>query len=181
MDTQVCTKCNSELPIEQFGFYKNRKNILRYRRCKSCVASYKNEHYRNNEDLYKLRAKNHLNDNREHHRNRSRKYREDHYEHLSRLAKERYTSEEGREANRLRSRKYRENPTNRMKEKARGVVNSLVRNGIISKPSGCVECGKLGKVEAHHDDYNKPLEVLWVCRKCHFKKHTINEGHNSKE
>lgn len=181
MSTQVCTKCELEFPVDQFGTYKNRNRVLIYKRCATCRANYKSEHYRKNEEAYKSRAKTHLENNREHHRIRSRKYREDHYEHLSQLAKQRYTSEQGRVANKMRSRKYRENPINRMKEKARGAVNSLVRKGVLSKPSTCMECSKLGKVEAHHDDYSKPLEVLWVCRKCHFRKHTINEGHNSKE
>ena len=181
MSTQVCTKCNLEFPVDSFGIYRSRKNILTYKECRSCRAKRKNEHYRKNEEAYKLRAKLHLENNREHHRKRSREYRENNYEHLSKLAKERYTSDEGREANRLRSRKYRNDPVNRMKEKARSIVNVRVRSKEIIKPDFCTECGKTGKVEAHHDDYTKPLEVLWVCRKCHFKKHIINEGHDSKE
>lgn len=181
MNTQVCTKCNLEFPKESFGTYKNRSNILFYRECKDCRAKRKSEHYRKNEEAYKLRAKNHFNDNREHHRKLSKEYNEKHRERLSRIAKERYTSEEGREANRLRSRKYRENPINKLKEKARGIVNKRIQSGKMVKPETCVECGAFGKVEAHHEDYNKPLEVLWVCKRCHFKKHTINEGHDSKE
>ena len=42
-----------------------------------------------------------------------------------------------------------------------------VRTGKVEKSKRCWVCGLLGYVEAHHEDYAKPLEVVWVCRKCH--------------
>lgn len=44
-------------------------------------------------------------------------------------------------------------------------VNNAVRDGRLVKQP-CESCGVL-KVEAHHDDYSKPLEVRWVCNKHH--------------
>lgn len=41
-----------------------------------------------------------------------------------------------------------------------------VRNGTLVKES-CF-CGDT-KVEAHHDDYSHPLEVVWLCKKHHGK------------
>ena len=34
----------------------------------------------------------------------------------------------------------------------------------------CENCGAL-EVEAHHDDYDKPLEVRWLCRHDHRQLH----------
>ncbi|MFC3331681.1 hypothetical protein ACFOEM_04310 [Paenalcaligenes hominis] len=34
----------------------------------------------------------------------------------------------------------------------------------------CEVCGK-SKVDAHHDDYSKPLEVRWLCREHHMQHH----------
>ena len=34
----------------------------------------------------------------------------------------------------------------------------------------CCVCGEI-KVEAHHADYSKPLEVIWFCRKHHIQYH----------
>jgi len=44
-------------------------------------------------------------------------------------------------------------------------VSNAVRDGRLVKQP-CEFCGAL-KVEAHHDDYTKPLEVRWLCNKHH--------------
>ena len=42
-----------------------------------------------------------------------------------------------------------------------------LRNGLLKRPDKCSRCGLIGKIEGHHPDYDKPLEVIWLCRKCH--------------
>src|SRR6185295_16839071 len=37
-------------------------------------------------------------------------------------------------------------------------------------PQLCAKCGD-PKAEKHHEDYSKPLEVIWLCRKCHLELH----------
>ena len=37
----------------------------------------------------------------------------------------------------------------------------------------CCECGST-KAEQHHDDYSKPTDTRWLCRRCHFKHHSDN-------
>jgi hypothetical protein len=34
----------------------------------------------------------------------------------------------------------------------------------------CQQCGK-HKTQAHHEDYLEPLQVIWLCKKCHTKLH----------
>ena len=56
-----------------------------------------------------------------------------------------------------------------LKEFAHKIVRMAIKKRIlISKP--CEICGK-EKVDAHHDDYAKPLEVRWLCRFHHNKHH----------
>lgn len=39
----------------------------------------------------------------------------------------------------------------------------------------CEICGIKAKMNAHHDNYEKPLEVLWCCVLCHRKIHNKNK------
>ena len=48
------------------------------------------------------------------------------------------------------------------------LANAIRRGDIIKKP--CVMCGEV-KVEGHHDDYSKPLDVIWLCLKHHIWLH----------
>lgn len=51
--------------------------------------------------------------------------------------------------------------------KARTAVGNAVRDGKIRKPKKCQRCNRKVRLEAHHHDYSKPLEVEWVCVECH--------------
>lgn len=63
------------------------------------------------------------------------------------------------------------------KYKANTMVNNAIRDGKLFKES-CVECGSVNSV-AHHDDYLKPLNVIWYCQAHHLQWHAKNgEGKN---
>ena len=49
---------------------------------------------------------------------------------------------------------------------------AIDRGKIVRQP--CEVCG-CEKADAHHQDYNKPLEVIWLCRKHHKEWHNNNE------
>jgi hypothetical protein len=51
------------------------------------------------------------------------------------------------------------------KVKAEQIASAARRRGFLI-PEPCTICGAL-KVDAHHPDYSKPLEVVWLCRKHH--------------
>lgn len=71
--------------------------------------------------------------------------------------------------------KYQKDDTDYRRKKylCRQKTNYYIKNYILIK-TPCEVCGKL-KVDAHHTDYNKPLEVVWLCRKCHKKIHNSND------
>jgi hypothetical protein len=56
---------------------------------------------------------------------------------------------------------------NYAKKKTEWTLSNALRDGKIVKPKHCQKCGKAGTVEGHHPDYHKPLEVEWLCTKCH--------------
>lgn len=57
------------------------------------------------------------------------------------------------------------------KRKARAMVNIRVERGTMYKPDTCERCGAGGRIEGHHHDYDKPLEVEWLCEACHGIEH----------
>jgi hypothetical protein len=46
-----------------------------------------------------------------------------------------------------------------------------IRNGKL-KRQPCEVCGTTERIEAHHDDYSKPLEVRWLCTTHHAEHHS---------
>lgn len=50
---------------------------------------------------------------------------------------------------------------------ARGVTERAIKNGRLVRPDACQQCGRGAHIDAHHEDYSKPLDVVWLCRKCH--------------
>lgn len=75
--------------------------------------------------------------------------------------------------------KHRWDARNPVKKAAQTILGNAVRDGKVSKPGFCEECGKTGRIHGHHCDYAKPLDVLWLCPKCHADWHKENgEGLN---
>jgi len=56
---------------------------------------------------------------------------------------------------------------------ARQKVRWALKSGKLTKPALCSQCKANYPLEAHHDDYSKPLEVRWVCRGCHANIHRL--------
>lgn len=58
------------------------------------------------------------------------------------------------------------------KQSARLKLNYAVKVGMIVKPSKCSVCDMPHlRINAHHEDYSKPLEVKWLCSGCHAVLH----------
>jgi predicted DNA-binding protein YlxM (UPF0122 family)/ribosomal protein S27AE len=65
----------------------------------------------------------------------------------------------------------------KMDKRAQHLVEAAVTKGLLI-PKPCENCGSCGEmkdgrstVQAHHDNYAKPLEVRWLCQKCHHLHH----------
>lgn len=62
------------------------------------------------------------------------------------------------------------NPEAYKKDKARGKARIALKKSLIFKHD--CSCGST-ESEMHHPDYDKPLEVVWYCRKCHDAFHVL--------
>jgi len=59
---------------------------------------------------------------------------------------------------------------NRDRSRARDNYRYALKTGKLVRGC-CAVCGTTEKVEGHHTDYNKPLEVIWLCRPHHIEAH----------
>lgn len=55
------------------------------------------------------------------------------------------------------------------KNASRAITRKAIRKGEL-KRQPCEACDRLD-TEAHHEDYARPLEIVWLCSKCHADRH----------
>ena len=103
-------------------------------------------------DCTKSDATTHRNANLE----KIRKYDRDRAKHPDRIA----NAIEITRAARLKDKRYMQ---------CHNAVARAVRKGVIEKKH-CEVCSA-EKTHAHHDSYNKPLDVIWLCAICHKERH----------
>lgn len=58
----------------------------------------------------------------------------------------------------------------RAAQSAHEQVYRAVRSGAL-KRLPCERCGATHCVHGHHEDYSRPLDVRWLCPKCHARHH----------
>ena len=150
---KICKKCDSEKQVSEF--YKNDSS------CKECRKAMVRENRAIKADYY-----------REYDRQRFKsdpRVKERHARYLS--------TEKGMQASIEAKRKWME--SNPVKRAAQTILGNAVRDKRIKKPGFCESCGKTGRIHGHHCDYAKPLDVIWLCPKCHKEWHEKNgEGLN---
>jgi hypothetical protein len=74
----------------------------------------------------------------------------------------------------IRKLKSAKDPLIEIRKKARRITNNLIKSGKIKKGS-CVVCGS-SEVFAHHEDYSRPGDIIWICEKHHKKYHNGEIG-----
>ena len=149
---RVCKKCGKERPLSEFKRTKQPSGQIVVRHtCVDCWRAY-------------VRQKSHVS------YLRLRNETPEKYQQKLKGACERY-----RQKYQLlyKSSKLEYNKTRRPKHliAAHAKVGRAVASGKLTRPGQCIQCDTVTYVEAHHDDYSKPLEVRWLCRPCHSAVH----------
>jgi hypothetical protein len=168
---KTCNKCEVEKELAEF--HKNKASKSGHRGiCKACVTLSNKVHYEANKEVIAVKGRKYRSENREARLERvalkNKEYYEANKEVIS-VQQKQYRSENS-ELLKERVRKYRK--ANPDKDRAHAAVKRAVHKGTLIKQP-CEKCGGID-ADAHHDDYTKPLEVQWLCRKHHSEWHTHN-------
>lgn len=138
---------------------------------------YHKEYYKSNREHYLNRQKDKrqllTEEERTQNYLRQKEYYEAHKETIKQRSRERLKnlSQEQKQQRVERVKEFRHK--NREKATAWSAVGNAILRGELEKPSYCELCGVSGmKIHAHHEDYSKPLEVLWLCHDCHMSLHS---------
>ncbi len=92
-----------------------------------------------------------------------------------RLPGQRYCREHRNEYRRRFDKKHSDlSPAARKRANCRAYANTYLRRGKITKQP-CGVCGAKRHIEMHHEDYDQPLDIIWLCRKHHKEFHTLKK------
>lgn len=150
---RTCIKCGLhgvEVLFKKSGGNGKRGNI-----CRTCDTARLRMRYYENRDEIKASKREHYWTNLDDSRRRGR---------------DRARSARGLASNRIAVAKYKKN--NPEKVRAQKLVARAVRRGDLIKPDRCEAVGCCAtKIAAHHDDYRRPLQVIWLCADHHERVH----------
>ena len=152
MGKKTCKKCGEEKPASQFYKHPRSADGLDCS-CKECRKKAVRENRRKNAEYYREYD--------------AMRFRRD--QHRRDAIKAYAKTKAGRESHKKASAKWRS--ANPEKRAAHVILGNRLRDGKITKPDKCQECGATGRIHGHHEDYSKPLEVDWLCPSCHAKRH----------
>lgn len=144
-----CSKCGITKPLTEFYKHKEMSDG-RLNKCKECNKKDVKKNYIKNIKHFK---------NYDQIRNQKRK------DYISKRNK--IYQEKNPERVEAAKKRYAEN--NKLKRAAHIIFSNAFRSGKVKKRP-CQIC-KTDIVEAHHFDYTKPLNVIWLCHNHHTKIH----------
>ena len=163
-----CTECGDKKDRSEFYKDSSRRDGLRGD-CKICSKKSQAAYYKQNSAKVVKRAKEWQKKNPERDRQNKVNWLENNSEHRKNYERERRKLQPHRDAHTESVKIYRERYP--LAHAAHWKLSEAVKAGKVDKPNKCSECGKTGMVLGHHEDYNKPLDVIWVCSKCHSRIH----------
>ena len=141
-----CPKCGIEKP--HTDFYRDKhKPSGRKCYCKTCCSIQQKHSYSKKKTIILARCKEYRDEHQEERRIKGRVYYRKYRDRFLAYKKKRRIA-------------YPE------RTKSHDKVHRAIKSGRLI-PEPCEECGQEEGIQAHHDDYTKPLDVRWLCRSCH--------------
>lgn len=152
---KVCKECQQKKSIDDFYKHKGMSDG-RLGRCIECVKQRVRKNRLDKIDYYREYDK----------------FRSSIPKRVS-ARKEYLQTDNGKASKQKAQKNYRERYP--MKYAAHVITRNAIRDGKLKVESQCSVCQSTLNVEAHHDDYSKPLDVRWLCERCHKNWHRYNK------
>ena len=164
MYVKHCGKCKKSKPLIEFS--------PKAKWCRPCVKEYRHQYYLANKGKENQRTMAYLATPKG--KEKAKQY-----------AKNYASTPEGRKKKNEYARKYRKTEKGKTTlkkgidkylrlhphvKKAKEIVRYHIRTGRIKKEP-CLICNTTDNLQAHHEDYSKPLEIIWLCRTHHKQYH----------
>lgn len=165
MTEKYCRTCERVLPLEKFSLNRTRKSGYQSA-CKDCHKVYIKAYEAANRERISSRKKTFRKENRDRVTAKQREYYRRNTIRFRENERARLSTPEGKAVRARSDKKFQELHPD--KYRARYMLRNAVAAGtVIRQP--CAFCGN-PKSEGHHEDYSKPFDVVWACRKCHREK-----------
>lgn len=161
---KACRVCGETKCLTDFFCDRGRDDGLR-RECKECSRAYQRERYRRPGVLDAQRKK-----------HRASALPEARLSRRRERGRARAKEESVRKARAEFDHRRRETKPETVA--AHHAVSEALACGVLVKQP-CASCGSSQKLQAHHDDYSKPLEVRWMCCACHMLHHQAQKRLNN--
>lgn len=146
--SKKCSVCHKIKALKEFVKNKRCKDGCE-RQCNSCRSSSRKSYMRN---YYRVNIVRHR--------------------HCAKLNARKYRKEKPEACKASRERYYPKRLLKKEQNRAVWAVGNAVRKGRLKK-TPCAICGGSERVEGHHSDYTKPLEVIWLCQIHHMAWHRV--------
>jgi hypothetical protein len=177
---RTCRRCKVEKNDDQFGKLKCSKDGINPRCRQCCCESVKRA---NKSPSAIAKKKIYVSEwqkqNREKRLEQSRNWYRRNLDKAREMSldatKKYFSTEKGKKNRTTRGSKWeKENPE---KRRVHDRTMYAVKTGKLARPNNCSKCGCECKPQAHHEDYSKPYEVIWLCAQCHFYHHHKSKHH----
>jgi len=148
-----CYCCNIEKDISDF----HKRKLSRDGRatwCKLCAKKHQQEYHRQNKSKSTAYAK---------------EYRLNNYERLIKYDRLRSKTIKRKQLHKECDNRYRK--IHLLKYKAITAAGNAIRDKKLVKKTHCERCGKKTRLHKHHEDYSRPLQIVWLCQPCHILRH----------
>jgi len=157
--TRICTVCKIEKSYD--CFYKSKKGKNGHaEQCKVCRLAKDREYYKKSPEIVLAKHERWAKRNPEKILKNQRAYYERNKEKI--LDKIRVSRKKNGYAN-----------TKAYRKRNREKIELAIKFRQLIRPISCEKCKNNCTPQAHHHDYTKPLDVVWLCRKCHAEEHRI--------